>query len=82
MHTSTGVRLQTLIEHRCPDCGLPMLACDALALYRTAYQKLQTGCWHEADELANAAEKTHTLYLKRAPTIACVGDSTRGASCS
>lgn len=46
----------------CDECGLPILACNALALYRLSAKELERGRLDEAKNYAEAAREAYDEF--------------------
>ncbi len=49
----------------CPECGLPIPACNALAKYRIALGHLKRGRLEEAKDMAESALAEHEEWEQR-----------------
>jgi hypothetical protein len=50
-------------EKLCEECGLPIAACNALAMYRKAVQYYKLGRAEEANRYVTCAEEDYERYL-------------------
>jgi hypothetical protein len=48
----------------CEECGLPMKACSAFAIYRIAIENFQRGQTDTANEYARSARERYDMYIE------------------
>lgn len=51
---------------KCPECGLPVSACNALNLYRRAVRAVGSGKLDEAAHYAEAADEEYARFVASA----------------
>lgn len=64
MNSPTRAATSALQMNLCEECGLPILACNALALYRIAKERLDLGRIDEAKQMAASAWDCHQQFEK------------------
>lgn len=65
---TAGEASRLVMTKNCEECGLPIKACNALAMYRIAHRQIERGRVEDAKEAGRSANDWYQKFRAEQPT--------------